>query len=464
LASTNFGQPIVRNDVINSGAKSRSHLHSKIRQSQRVHLARVTSSTAHHITATSNINSYQPSKHKTATTMRFTPQLLPSRKGALGIIELNNPRPLHALTQEMIHAMTDIWNEWSGVDKAILVKSSTDTKIPAFCAGGDVKACWEAGHNGSANEHGLGKRGVPTADFFRDEYTLNYKIATNTDVPQVSLWNGIVMGGGAGISVHGKYRVATEATTFSMPETAIGLFCDVGSTWWMPRKFPNLAMANYVALTGARLKPEDLMYTGLATHYVRSERMEELETALVLATEALEGTESLQDCVAPVLMSFHEPPPIDPRDSFLAQNKLLIDCSFAEESVEAIVDNLNSMDNAFSQTTLVSLAKLSPTSLKVTLEGLRRGADCETIGDVLQMEYRMSQAFMKPSSDFYEGIRAVLIDKDHLPAWSPAILEEITPSMVESYFEKLAPENEWEIPTTIQTTTLDMNDESNAKL
>ena len=204
-------------------------------------------------------------------TIRFTPKLLPSRRGNMGIFELNNPKPLHALSLDMINCMTDVWNEWTDI-RAVLVKSSPDTKVPAFCAGGDVKAAYQAGIVGQG--HGYGTPGLATADFFRSEYILNYQMATS-EIPQVSFWNGIVMGGGAGISMHGKYRIATEQTTFAMPETAIGLFCDVGSMWWMPRKLHG-GLANYVALTGARLRPDDLLYTGLATHYVPSEQLADL--------------------------------------------------------------------------------------------------------------------------------------------------------------------------------------------
>lgn len=368
--------------------------------------------------------------------IRFTPKLLPSRKGNLGIFELNNPKPLHALSLDMIHSMTDVWNEWTDL-RAILVKASPDTKVPAFCAGGDVKAVYQAGI--ASQGHGYGTPGLDTADFFRSEYILNYQMATSK-IPQVSFWNGIVMGGGAGISVHGKYRVSTEQTTFAMPETAIGLFCDVGSMWWMPRKLKG-GLANYVALTGARLQPNDLLYTGLATHYVPSEQLVDLEMALVTATEVLQETVSMQDVLAPVLMSFHQSIPVE--DSFLAKHRSLIDDTFQEESVEAIVANLQSMDNDFSKTTLQTLSKLSPTSLKVTLEGLRRGAACVDIGQALAMEFRMSQACVRPGSDFYEGIRAVLVDKDHSPKWSPATLEEVTLDMVESYFAPLG-DHEWQ--------------------
>lgn len=376
-------------------------------------------------------------------TIRFTPKLLPSRKGNLGIFELNNPKPLHALSLDMINCMTDVWKEWMMADvTAVLVKSSPETKVPAFCAGGDVKAVYQAGIDGQG--HGNGSPGIVTAEFFRNEYTLNYLLA-KSQIPQISFWNGLVMGGGAGISVHGKYRISTEHTVFSMPETTIGLFCDVGSTWWMPRKLKG-GLANYVALTGARLQPNDLLYTGIATHYVPSEQLPKLETALVEASENLQTSTSgpENDALAPLLMSYHQILPVE--ESFLARHRSWIDASFQETSIEAIVSNLERMDNDFSQKTLQTISKLSPTSLKVILESLRRGAACTDISQALSMEFRMSQAFMRPGSDFYEGVRAVLVDKDQNPQWAPAHWQDVTIDMVESHFAPLVDENEWRAP------------------
>ena len=326
---------------------------------------------------------------------------------------------------------------------AVLLKSSPDTKVPAFCAGGDVKAVYQAGIDGPGHAHGYGTPGMPTADFFRNEYVLNYLLA-KSKIPQVSLWNGLVMGGGAGISVHGKYRVSTEHTVFAMPETAIGLFCDVGSTWWMPRKL-NGGLANYIALTGARLQPNDLLYTGIATHYVPSQQLPDLEAALVQATETLlTSSGNGHDALAPLLMSYHQILPVE--ESFLARNRSSIDESFQETTVEAIVSNLERMDNDFSQKTLQTLSKLSPTSLKITLEGLVRGAACTDISQAFAMEFRMSQACMRPHSDFYEGIRAVLVDKDQNPQWSPALLHDVTAGVVESHFAPIGNNHEWVAP------------------
>lgn len=361
----------------------------------------------------------------------------PSRSGNLGVLQLNNPKALNALTLGMIECMQDVLADWHMDDslKAILISSSAESSRPAFCVGGDVKSVYQDAVSG-------GKEGL-SSKFFREEYKVNYAIRT-WDRPQISLWDGVVMGGGAGISIHGAYRVSTENTLFAMPETAIGFFPDVGSMWWMSHMLMP-GMARYLALTGARLNAPDLLYSGLATHYVPSARLEELQDALAHAT-AQEGTGTAPDLVGPVLRDFHEAPPMNPDDSFLAQHKRSIDATFTNpETVEEILLKLKELDNDFSKETAELMEAMSPTSLKVTLEGLKRGGYTSSIGEDLQMEYRMTQAFMKEGSDFYRGVRATLVDKDGKPEWSPAKLEDVTQDMVDSYFAPLG-ENEWQIP------------------
>lgn len=221
-------------------------------------------------------------------------------------------------------------------------------------------------------------------------------------------------------------------------------------------------MSRYLALTGARLNASDLLYSGLATHYVPSYRLEELQDALAHAT-AQEGTGTAPDLVGPVLRDFHEAPSQDPDDSFLAQHKRSIDAAFTKaETVEEIMITLGELDNAFSQDTLEIMSGMSPTSLKVTLEGLKRGGYTSSIGEDLQMEYRVAQAFMKEGSDFYRGVRATLVDKmkEGKPQWSPASLEEVTNEMVESYFAPLG-EDEWKIPSESDSPVIVQGSDSN---
>ena len=207
-------------------------------------------------------------------------------------------------------------------------------------------------------------------------------------------------------------------------------------------------VGNYLALTGSILKGDDLIYAGIATHYVKSNQLNELQSALVDASK--DNNDMLDDCAESVLKSFDHS--IDTGSSFLSQNRQDIDYSFdGKDSIEEIIEALESMgpNSQFGQSTLQTLSKMSPTSLKVTLEGLVRGARAQNIGEALQIEYRMSQAFMREGSDFYERIRAALVDKDGSPKWS-ARLEEVTQEMVESYFEELG-ERELTFPMKLQS-------------
>lgn len=266
-----------------------------------------------------------------------------------------------------------------------------------------------------------------------------------------SFWDGIVMGGGVGISIYGQYRIATENTLFAMPETGIGLFPDVGSLYWMPRLLANHpGVAVYLALTGQRLRAPDLLYCGLATHYVPAAQLDHLEAALVTATQSVQPTRSVENVLALVLSTYHQPPKVDPQDSSLAQNKTAIAQVFGSAlkdrnyGVETICENLKQRNDEFGRQTLETLQSMSPTSLKVTLEGLRRGAQCASLGEDLAMEFRVAQHCMKPGSDFREGVRAALVDKDGKPQWNPATLSQVTEEMVESFFAPIP--YEWEIP------------------
>lgn len=368
--------------------------------------------------------------------------------------------------------MHDVLSEWQKDDMLkgfLLTSSESQSKRPAFCAGGDVKSVYESGLDvAGKGKHGLGIAPLLTADFFREEYKVNHALATwkenMPNKPQVSIWNGVVMGGGVGLSIHGKYRVSTEHTLWGMPETGIGLFPDVGSTFWMPRLLQG-GIAPYLALTGTRLHASDLLYTGMATHYVPSKNIDKLQEALIQATKnktsGMDEHETLhnnseQDVIAPILMSFHETPPSgESRNSLLSIHREDIDEVFGDSMtnndvrVEDIVRKLEQLKNTeFAKTTLEALGKMSPTSMKITLEGLKRGSQLSTVGECLQMEYRMSQACMRENSDFYRGIRAVLVDKDHNPQWEPSNLKDVSDDMVESYFQSLG-QHEWEIPMAL---------------
>jgi len=292
--------------------------------------------------------------------------------------------------------------------------------------------------------------------------------------PQVSIWDGIVMGGGVGISIHGTYRIATENTLFAMPETGIGLFPDVGATYWLSRlelsdQFRGVGM--FLALTGWRLRPEDLIFTRIATHYVHSTKLADLKRQLIQRVKT-------SDDVKVILDEFHQLPEEDLQtlvqkrkkpdyneneNSFLETNLDQIQSFFSNASVSEIMKNLSTSDSSFAQTILSHLRKMSPTSLVVTAEGIKRAAQMDHIRDVLVMEYRMAQGFMRHcgppnllqntkvsvDSDFYEGIRALLIDKDRRPKWNPKTVDEIDMQQIhDRYFKEGALEEELTFNTT----------------
>jgi len=242
---------------------------------------------------------------------------------------------------------------------------------------------------------------------------------------------GIVMGGGVGLSVHGKYRVATEKSLFAMPETAIGLFPDVGGGYFLPRLSGKLGV--YLALTGYRLKSRDVLHAGVATHFVDSTKVQELEKDLLKLSAAGD--------IEPLLNNYQKKSSVDSDKPFSLQPVLdKINKTFQSSTVEGIVENLRQEGSDWSKSQLEILTKMSPTSLKLSLRQLSEGATM-SLQQVLCMEYRLTQRTML-DHDFFEGVRAVIIDKDQKPAWKPARLEDVTNEKIDSYFARLPPQQE----------------------
>ena len=329
---------------------------------------------------------------------------------------LNRPKALNALTLDMcveFDAQLAAWAE-DGAVRALLVEGAGER---AFCAGGDVRAIWEAGRSGDRL----------TADFFRAEYSLNRRIKT-CPKPYIAIMDGITMGGGVGVSVHGSHRVVTERTVFAMPETGIGLFPDVGGSYVLPR-LPG-ALGMYLALTGSRLKAADCLYAGIGTHFVDSAELPALANALAEADWAADDSGSIADEVIDRFAG-------DPGAPSLAAHREAIDRCFSADFIERILAALEAEGDDWAGRTLETLNRCSPTSLKVACEALRRGAALD-FDAAMVMEYRLSQAFMA-RHDFYEGVRAVVIEKDNAPAWDPARLEDVTQDLVEAHFAPLGP-------------------------
>ncbi len=330
------------------------------------------------------------------------------KRGRAGLITLNRPKALNALTLDMVHAMRAKLDEWC-TDAAFELVVIRGAGERAFCAGGDIRAL-----------HDSGKAGTPYAiDFYAHEYRLN-RLIKRYPKPYIALINGIVMGGGVGVSVHGQYRVAGEGCVFAMPETGIGLFPDVGGTYFLPRCPGEVGM--YLGLTGARLDVMDAKHAGIATHIVPAAQHEALIAALGEGANPLERTLS-RFAVAP------------DNKSKIAGLQAPIDRHFARGSVEAIVASLEADSSLFAAETLKALRTKSPTSLKVTYRQIREG---RALGfeECMRLEFRLTNRFMR-GHDFYEGVRAVILEKDNASKWNPPTLEGVKTADVDAYFAPL---------------------------
>jgi 3-hydroxyisobutyryl-CoA hydrolase len=331
--------------------------------------------------------------------------------GAARIITLNRPKALNALNLSMVRQIYSQMKKWLNDDKAglVFIKGAGEK---AFCAGGDVLSVTQSAKSG----------GTIHKEFFREEYMLNFLIGTYK-LPYVALIDGITMGGGCGLSIHGDFRVATEKTLLAMPETALGLFPDVGGSFFLPRLPGKLGMM--LALTGYRLKGADVFHSGLATHYVESKNIAEIENELIKLPKSKCNNERIET----ILNKFtpeHVP-------GFSLQSHLeTINTTFNGKSVENIIEKLNAKGDDFSKKQVDELMKMSPTSLKVTYQQLINGSVSD-FPSVFTMEHRMGYHFLE-ANDFYEGCRAILIDKDRNPKWKPSKIEDVSVDTVNKYF------------------------------
>ncbi|MCK5623842.1 MAG: enoyl-CoA hydratase/isomerase family protein [Alphaproteobacteria bacterium] len=325
-------------------------------------------------------------------------------QGALGLITLNRTKALNALTLDMIHAMTARLAEWAeDADiTAVLVRGAGDK---AFCAGGDVLALIRP--DNAAFIEG----------FFRDEYRLN-RMIFRYPKPYIALIDGIVMGGGVGVSVHGRYRVATERTLFAMPETGIGMFPDVGGTYFLPR-LPGV-LGLYLGLTGARLKAADCLHAGLADSYVPMDRHGDLLAGLA------DGR--WPETLLAELGGDSGPAPI-------AEHAQGIDRCFSADSVEEIMARLGTEGDEWAAKAFAALQRMSPSALKIAFRQIREGRELD-FEDCMMLEYRLSQRVI-PGHDFREGVRALLVDKDMSPKWAPPTLAAVTDEQIDGVFAPL---------------------------
>jgi len=326
------------------------------------------------------------------------------REGAIGTVLLNRPRALNALDIGMIRgirAALDAWRDDAAVKLALLEGAGGK----AFCAGGDIRGLRDAVAGGDT---------ASVEAFFSEEYAMNLGIA-RFGKPWVSLIDGVCMGGGIGVSVHNGPRVATENALLAMPETAIGFFPDVGTSHVLPRLPDGIGM--WLALTGARLKGADAVHAGLATHFVPRARLSDLKAALT------EGDASA------VRRFAENPPPA----SFEAHRGAIRRC-FAAGTVPEILRALEAEGTDWAAEQAAILRRMSPTSLFVSVELLRRGAGA-TLDECLEMELALTRAVVSRHPDFREGVRAVLVDKDGAPSWSPPRIEDVDPAAIRAMFD-----------------------------
>ncbi|XP_021721297.1 3-hydroxyisobutyryl-CoA hydrolase 1-like isoform X2 [Chenopodium quinoa] len=349
-------------------------------------------------------------------------QILVQDKQSVKAIIMNRPKQLNALSDYMISRMLErfLAYEEDPYVKLVLLKG----KGRAFCAGGDVSAVVR---DISKGDWRLG------ASFFQKEFILNYVMATYKK-PQVSILHGIVMGGGAGASLHGRFRIVTENTVFAMPETALGLFPDVGASYFLSR-LPGF-FGEYVGLTGTRLDGGEMLACGLATHFVHSTKLSLLEE------ELCEANLDDQSNICKIFDKYAEQPVLKENSAFRKLH--IVDKCFSHRTVEEIFsalekENENAEINGdWISAAIDSLKRASPTSLKISLKSIREGR-LQGVGQCLIREFRMVCHVLRGevSRDFFEGCRAILIDRDRNPKWSPSRLDLVSDEMVNHYFSKV---------------------------
>ncbi|SEO70779.1 enoyl-CoA hydratase [Methylobacterium sp. ap11] len=328
--------------------------------------------------------------------------VLVERRGAAGFLTLNRPKALNALTLEMVRALRAALDAWAA-DPAVTRVVIQGAGERAFCAGGDIRRIHE---EGSAGRH------AEAETFFREEYELNALIQRYPK-PYVALIDGIVMGGGVGVSLHGSHRVAAERTAFAMPETGIGFFPDVGATYALPR-LPGF-VGTYLALTGERIAQGDVVAFGLATHAAPAAAFPAIRDALAEGrpVEAAIGT--------------HAVPPPGP----LHAERALVEACFSADTVAEVLSRLDAAGSEFAKKAAATIRTRSPTSLRLALAQMRRGAAL-SFPEAMRLEYRILCRILR-GHDFYEGVRSVLIDRDGKPDWRPATLEAVTAEDIEAH-------------------------------
>ncbi|MGK6356087.1 enoyl-CoA hydratase/isomerase family protein [Sphingomonas sp. DT-207] len=346
----------------------------------------------------------------------MTDEVLTQVEGRAGRIRLNRPKALHALNTGMCASILDAITGWASDDSVEIVLID-HAEGRGFCAGGDIRLIAESGAgDGSA-----------AREFFRTEYRMNHRLFT-WPKPIVAFMDGITMGGGVGISLPAKYRVATENTKFAMPETGIGLFPDVGGGWYLSR-LPG-RVGQFIALTGARLDGAECVALGLATHYLHSDKLDEAKARIAADPASVEA----------VLSALSSPAP----DARIVRNHQAINRTFASDRFEDIIAALEAEagEDEWARKELETLRTKSPQACKVSLRLLREGARRADFASEMVQEFAVaSRVSQRP--DFIEGVRAVILDKDNAPKWNPATPEGVSDALLDSIFAPMPEGEAW---------------------
>ncbi|SLN44590.1 enoyl-CoA hydratase/isomerase family protein [Oceanibacterium hippocampi] len=340
-------------------------------------------------------------------------ELLVEARGGLRLVTLNRPEALNALTHGMCLELDRLLAAWESDPAvgAVLLKGAGER---AFCAGGDIRKLYDEGRHGGRYPY----------DFYHDEYRLNARVH-HFPKPYIAVLDGIVMGGGVGISMPGPHRIVTENTLFAMPECGIGLFPDVGGSHFLPRLPGRVGL--WLGLTGARIKAADCIAAGIGTSHLPAAKLGHLEDALA----ALSYEPGAPDGVGPAIEVLSEPPEMVP----LAAIRDEIDACFDGPDVESVLAALKASPSDWAAKAAAAIERNSPTSLKVAFRQYHEGAkrDFEAC---MRMEWRMVNRIIA-GRDFYEGTRAVVIDKDQKPVWQPPGLGDVSDADVDAYFAPL---------------------------
>lgn len=349
--------------------------------------------------------------------------ILTSAANGLAHITLNRPAALHALNTHMCANMIQALLAWRDDPSihAILLDHAPGTR--GFCAGGDIRMIAESGA-------GDGKE---ARAFFFTEYRLNH-LLFHYPMPIVAVIDGVTMGGGVGISMPARFRVATENTTYAMPETGIGLFPDVGGGWYLPRKPGAIGM--WLALTGARLKAADCLIAGIATHYMPTEIFSAARARIAGAAQTHDAERALASGLDALSESAGKPKELTP------ENIERINRIFAADSVEAIFVALQAEGSDWANAQLATLRTKSPQAMKVSFRQMREGAAMTSFTDELRSEYRLASRVCA-RHDFQEGVRALIVDKDNKPVWNPATLDGVSEALLDDIFAPLPSDEEW---------------------